>query len=141
MRKRELLQSIILAICVSVQTCVGVNILFFLGVSTYSHREVMWPLVEELVSKGHNITFLQTFENKSPHPKVKDIYADSKAADKFIDINLINMRGKWGKRFMQLMSFQLPLDGVNICEAILKVCYICSVFFYISSLNIKQPSA
>jgi len=44
------------------------SILFYFGVSTYSHRVFIWPLVEELTARGHNVSFLSPYPNKDPHP-------------------------------------------------------------------------
>ena len=74
----------------------GANILFFFGMSTYSHRVPVWPLVEKLADKGHNITFLQPFANKSPHPKVTEIVSPKEFATALDDFNFIELRLQGG---------------------------------------------
>ncbi|ODM95813.1 UDP-glucuronosyltransferase 1-3 [Orchesella cincta] len=49
------------------------NILFFHPVSTYSHRISVWPLVQRLVAKGHQITFISPYPNKTPLANVTDL--------------------------------------------------------------------
>jgi len=52
------------------------NILFFHLESSYSHRIAIWPLVEALASRGHNVTFIQPFPPKAPNPKVHEFYPE-----------------------------------------------------------------
>jgi len=70
----------------------GANILFFFGMSTYSHRLAVWPLVEKLAEKGHNITFLQPFPNKTPHPNVTEIVSPIQFAWLMEYLNFIDLR-------------------------------------------------
>jgi glucuronosyltransferase len=52
----------------------GANILFYWGVSGYSHRISVWPLIEKLAEKGHNITFFSPYPSRNPpDPKFKII--------------------------------------------------------------------
>lgn len=48
------------------------NIVFYFGISSYSHRVPAWPLAEALAEKGHNITFVSPYPSKNPNPKIKD---------------------------------------------------------------------
>lgn len=48
------------------------NIVFYFGVSSYSHRIPAWPLAEALADKGHNVTFVSPFPAKSPNSKIRD---------------------------------------------------------------------
>jgi len=50
---------------------------------SYSHRVSSWPLVEALVQKGHQVTFIGPFPSKVPNPKVTDIVP--KALNKYIN--------------------------------------------------------
>jgi len=52
------------------------NILFFFGAGTYSHRILVWPLVETLAERGHNLTFFSAFTPKSPNPKVIEVHPE-----------------------------------------------------------------
>jgi glucuronosyltransferase len=48
--------------------------------SSYSHRIGMWPLVESLASRGHNVTFVSPFPSKSPlAPNITDLVPKSLA--------------------------------------------------------------
>jgi len=52
----------------------GANILFYFGVATYSHRLIVWPLVEALAARGHKVSFLSPHANKDPPlPHVTDL--------------------------------------------------------------------
>lgn len=64
---------VLVAINYFIESSNGENILFFHPVSTYSHRISVWPLVKKLVEKGHQITFISPFDNKTPLPNVTDI--------------------------------------------------------------------
>lgn len=48
------------------------NIVFYFGISSYSHRIPAWPLAEALADKGHNVTFVSPFPSKSPNLKITD---------------------------------------------------------------------
>ncbi|ODM96456.1 2-hydroxyacylsphingosine 1-beta-galactosyltransferase [Orchesella cincta] len=91
------------------------NILFFFGVSSYSHRLPAWPLVTGLAEKGHNVTFLSPFKAKNPHPKVVD-YAPRKFsewAESWDEMNMFDMRKK-GDMYKQWLI--LPYFGIAMCE-------------------------
>jgi len=79
-----------------IQITSGANILFFFGMSTYSHGVAAWPLVEKLANRGHNITFLHPYANKTPHPKVTEIVSPKEFAAKLEDLNFIELRIRAG---------------------------------------------
>ncbi len=63
----------ILSLLVSVLSTVHTaNIVFYFGISSYSHRVPAWPLAEALAGKGHNITFVSPYPSKNPNPKIRD---------------------------------------------------------------------
>jgi glucuronosyltransferase len=99
------------ASCIELTTCA--NILFFFGVGTYSHRITVWPLVEALVERGHNVTFLSSFPPKVPNPKVHEIVLPSTNRlewPKFVDLRLTGVfRDVW---------LGLPTVAMKNCEAI-----------------------
>jgi len=99
---------------------VGEKILFFFGLSSYSHRIAVWPLVEELANKGHQVTFLQPHENKMPHPKVKDIVTPVKLAQEMAKMDSIGQRNSFGKRLVQMHGLILPVMGAMTYEMILE---------------------
>ncbi|CAG7725804.1 unnamed protein product, partial [Allacma fusca] len=74
----------------------GENILFFWGLTTYSHRISVWPLVEKLADLGHNVTFLSSHHPKAlAHPKVREVVPKSLSdfhKDTFTDSLLLNLR-------------------------------------------------
>jgi len=51
----------------------GANILFYWSISGMSHRISVWPLVEKLTQRGHNVTFLSPTVSKTPNPNVTEI--------------------------------------------------------------------
>ena len=105
------------------------NILFFMGVSTYSHRLLVWPLVEKLVSGGHNITFYQPLKSKTQHPKVHH-YFPSSLEDLLAKVeprvmyenNFLSLRLTRGRSGIQeSLATEMPLVGIKYCEAFLSV--------------------
>ncbi|CAG7727563.1 unnamed protein product [Allacma fusca] len=50
----------------------GAKILFYFGLSTYSHRISVWPLVEKLAFLGHEVTFFASFPPKKPNINVTE---------------------------------------------------------------------
>jgi len=91
------------------------NILFFFGVSTYSHRISVWPLVERLADRGDNVTFFQPFRPKKTHPKVKDFMP----FEVMEELNSLDIRLKHGGMGNVWASHGLPGDGIDICQRFL----------------------
>lgn len=56
----------------NISACSGANIVIFQVLCTYSHRIAMWPLIEDLINAGHNVTGISPFKMKSSHPKFND---------------------------------------------------------------------
>ena len=71
------------------------NILFFDGITTYSHRVSMWPLVSSLAQRGHKITFVSAHQPKSlANPNVTEVIPKSfvTMTKQFEKSNLLDMR-------------------------------------------------
>ncbi|CAG7731243.1 unnamed protein product [Allacma fusca] len=99
----------------------GANILFFLGVSTYSHRILVWPLAEKLVELGHDVTFVSSYQPKNPNPNITEFV--SKSLQELIDAkfgdkaDLIELRelGEHTKIWDDVEEL-----GVTMCEVLMK---------------------
>lgn len=95
------------------------NILFFFGVSTYSHRLIAWPLVEALAEKNHTVTFFQPDTNKNPHPKVIEVNPKMDTVSE--QINFMTERLELGhRRLLFKLTYMLPQLGFNFCETWMK---------------------
>jgi len=73
-----------LVLIVGINFVSGANILFYWGVSGYSHRISIWPLVEALSERGHKITFFSPYESRDPpNPKytIQDIVPKNLSRD------------------------------------------------------------
>jgi len=116
----RLVQSLLLAVLISSSN--SANVLFFFGISTYSHRIAVWPLVEKLIELGHGVTFHQPFHPKFPHPKVREFFPKSLeaklSATGHFTPNLITARIQGGRLGSQL-PVDLPELGVHHCRLLL----------------------
>lgn len=74
------------------------NILFYWGLSGISHRISVWPLVDKLVKKGHNVTFFSCFPPKKPNPLVTEITPEHLMKDLGFDMDLLNIRATEGSK-------------------------------------------
>jgi hypothetical protein len=93
----------------------GANILFFFAISTYSHRISVWPLVEALAERGHNVSFFSSHSPKTPNPKVTEVTplvlqtgGTFQSSINFLDF-----------RFQGLHPYlwnTLPYSGIELCE-------------------------
>ena len=94
----------------------GENILFFHPVSTYSHRISVWPLVQKLVAKGHQITFISPYPSKVPLANVTDIVPEpmSSFVLKYIHSDLDISKKVDGT--MALLQDNAPMAGGMTCE-------------------------
>lgn len=101
----------------SPEKCDGKNILFFFGMSTYSHRITAWPLATKLAEQGHSVTFLQVYENKSPHPKITEFIPDN--VTPMVPFSLVDLRAKYGKLLVYVMVHYLPEMGASMCDQFL----------------------
>ncbi|XP_037034451.1 UDP-glucosyltransferase 2-like isoform X2 [Bradysia coprophila] len=96
------------------------NIVFFFGVSSYSHRVAVWPLAEALAENGHNVSFISPYPAKNPNPKIFDYVPN--ALKTWLDgigdaINVFEDR----KTMSPLMgNMMLPIYGKMMCEEIYK---------------------
>ena len=73
----------------------GANILFFVGITNYSHRMAMWPLVQALADRGHSVTFLSAHPpGPLAHAKVTEVIPTSvvEMMKKFQDTDLLGRR-------------------------------------------------
>jgi len=99
------------------------NILFFCGLASYSHRVAMWPLVEALAEKGHNVTFFFGQVPKNTHPKVIEF-----SPNDMVNFNERLGLGELDMIKKRLTSGRADIDrtwphlidmGVKLCEIIL----------------------
>lgn len=94
------------------------NILVYAIVGSYSQRISLWSLVEGLSDKGHNLTYMSSYDIIDPHPRIVD-YAPKKWKEKM---------GPWEQhmRFYDIrkngemvrMWFRLPDKGLDACETL-----------------------
>lgn len=52
----------------------GAKILFYFGVSGHSHVSSIWPAIEALGDRGHEITILTSIPPKMSHPAVSVVF-------------------------------------------------------------------
>ncbi len=112
-----------LLLCVAIvfiQIAESANIVFFFGVSTYSHRVASWPLVEALADDGHNVTFISPYPAKTSNPKIFDYVPN--ALNKWMErmshrLNALEQRNNKKTLSGWLM---LPIFGKILCEEIYK---------------------
>ncbi len=101
------------------KTVNAANILFYFGMSTYSHRIIAWPLVEALVERNHTLTFFQPDKNKNPNPKVTEINPRIDGISN--KVNFMVERLEMGHRRLLLsLTYRLPQIGANLCDMFLQ---------------------
>jgi glucuronosyltransferase len=106
--------------------CHGENILFFFGFSTYSHRIAVWPLVQQLADRGHNVTFYQPISPKIPDPRVHELFPSAfkrlppPGRKRLEEFDFLGIRLKEGRIGNQLVSASLPKLGIEYCEDFLR---------------------
>lgn len=111
---------IYLALVALVPIVHSANIVFFFGVSSYSHRVAVWPLAESLAENGHNVTFISPFPAKNPNPKVFDYVPNSLKTwinEMDMEIDVFQDRKTRSPIVMYMM---LPIFGKMMCEQIYK---------------------
>ena len=54
----------ILLIAIQINLLTGENILFYFGVTGFSHVSSIWPLAQTLAENGHNVTVFTPFPTK-----------------------------------------------------------------------------
>ncbi|CAL8137642.1 unnamed protein product [Orchesella dallaii] len=94
------------------------NILFYGIVGSYSQRISTWPLIEALADKGHNVTYISSYDAKDPNPKIYD-YAPKKWKEAM---------GSWEDQMsffevrknkqMISMWFDIPSLGLLACDSL-----------------------
>jgi len=131
MYTKRMLISLVFLSCLQLSFCEGANILFFHLFSSYSHRIAVWPLVEALAAKGHNVTFLQSYPPKQPNPKVTEFYPES-LGDIWKTVNedgtietfggvVFNLRVEQGSFATQQTDFECPSFGLALCDQFLSL--------------------
>lgn len=92
------------------------NILFFMGCGSYSMRISIWPLIEALSEKGHQVTYISPYESKNPQPGIHD-YVPKNLQRWWTQVegemNLYELR-KTGKLLQ--FWFTAPLFGIEVCK-------------------------
>jgi len=113
----------VISSCIFLSIVDGARILFFFGLSTYSHRILVWPLVQELTKRGHEVTYFSSSPNRNPKsdPKVGDFVPSAVTefykGEGIMNLNLLHSRldgvlvEKWN---------EMPGFGEVLCELILK---------------------
>ncbi|XP_021955947.1 UDP-glucuronosyltransferase 2B20-like [Folsomia candida] len=99
------------------------NILFYWGVSGYSHRISVWGLIDKLVEKGHKVTFISPYEAKVPyfHPNITDIVPMNLAEDVgIIRIDFISMRLKNGVQAIDDLWYEYYDAGIRGCKSLMQ---------------------
>lgn len=96
------------------------NIVFFFGVSSYSHRVAVWPLAESLADNGHNITFISPHPAKNPNPKIFDYVPNSLKTWLDEMDGAIDVFQDRKTRSMIATFMMLPIFGKMMCEEIYK---------------------
>ncbi len=119
----KLLQFFIITLIFIVNSVNSANILFFFAVGTYSHRITVWPLVESLVERGHDVTFIQPYHPKKPNPKVKEFfpkefqeYMKNRGRVTDGDHDLLNSRLLFGRSEAPYMVHILVSVARMVCE-------------------------
>jgi len=107
----------------STESAFGENILFYWGVSGYSHRLAVWPLLEALSARGHNVTFISPRKLKGP-PKseslITDIVPKNLARDSALSgVNYAMQRWERGELFAQDMWEAYIGSGKRACRSIM----------------------
>ncbi|XP_035701550.1 UDP-glucuronosyltransferase 1A1 isoform X1 [Folsomia candida] len=95
------------------------NILFFFGLSSYSHRIAAWPLTEALAARGHKVTFLSPYPAKTPSPNVTDYVPVclKEWVDTWDEIERFNDLRLSGE--MELEWYKISEYGTGMCDVLL----------------------
>jgi len=101
----------------------GKNILFFFGLASQSHRMAVWPLVETLAEKGHNVTFFFGSTPKFTHPQVVEFSANDMVnfAERMglRDFDMLGRRLIHGKSNVETVWNDFLDMGARLCDIIL----------------------
>lgn len=114
--------SFILLVSITLQCATAANILFFWGVSSYSHRITVWPLVKALADNGHKVTFLSPFEPKSPttHPNISELVPKDLFGNLGMNYDPAEIRVRDGPKAVQGLWPSYQQLGINLCNALTK---------------------
>ncbi|CAL8137630.1 unnamed protein product [Orchesella dallaii] len=96
----------------------GANILFYMGLGSFSHRVPLQPLIDTLAETGHNVTFLSAQPSKSPTTKVVE-FNPPKLTNFIAQFQLMEFDVyKYRKNSQQIQEvwLKLPILGVETCE-------------------------
>jgi glucuronosyltransferase len=94
------------------------NILFYWAFSGYSHRIAVWPLVEKLVEKGHNVTFFSPTPSKNPNPKVVEV-SSAAVLQRMQDSDFLGTRLKGGPQAVEKLWESYFDIMISNCEVVL----------------------
>lgn len=116
MCSRVIIAAFAVILSLSISDSNAENILFFHPISTYSHRISVWPLVQKLVAKGHQITFISPYPCKTPLQNVTEINPEpmSSFVLKYIHGDLDISRRVDGT--MDKMQDNGPIAATATCE-------------------------
>lgn len=95
------------------------KILFFFGGGSYSHKHSAWPVATALAERGHDVTFLSSFQKSpSPNPKLRDLHSPTlqKLMSQSYDVDRFQER-QLG-RHLSILTTYAPTT-LKICETIL----------------------
>lgn len=95
------------------------NILFYFGMSTYSHRIIAWPLVEALVERNHTVTFFQPDKNKNPNPKVTEVNPRIDGISEKMNF-MVERLALGHRRLLLSLTYRLPQIGASLCDMFLQ---------------------
>ena len=98
----------------------GASILFYFGVSTYSHRNSVWPLVLSLANSGqHRVTFVNIYAPRAEHvhPNVTEFFPQAHSDTIFGDT--VNIRLEGGRLASINVAARLPEHGYEVCKELL----------------------
>ncbi|OXA57065.1 UDP-glucuronosyltransferase 1-8 [Folsomia candida] len=118
MRLKLLLQIIFLA--QSLNYGEGKNIFFYGGVSGISHRISVWPLVEKLADKGHNVTFFSPFPPKVPNHKVHEIIPENFLQKMGLTVDFLGARLEAGAPAISKIWNGYIDFSINSCEVVMQ---------------------
>ena len=75
--------SSVMSLCSAVSLVGGANILIVLPFPWYSHTQTFMPVFRELAQRGHKVTMIWPFPQKTPVPNWTDIIFNATALKQF----------------------------------------------------------
>lgn len=96
----------------------GEKILFFWGMSGYSHRITIWPLIEKLANRGHQITFFSPYKSKTPvsHPNITEMTPAGLLKQTGMDFDPAEVRLTKGMAGVDALWPQYLEGGIQVCQ-------------------------